>query len=195
MPDNQNKSVEELNQEIVDIKIRLKRVEEFILDNFDFSDPHDYIHDEDYVFEDNEFQDAVRLVLQFNTASASFLQRKMSIGYARAARLLDALSEKGIVGPADGAKPRDVIFSNAEKYLNEPTLNDILIPTHATQNEDQYNEAVKFVTQHNLASASFLQRKMSIGYARAARLLDQMEEKGLVGPAKGAKPREILLKK
>lgn len=66
---------------------------------------------------DGQLEDAVRLVCQFNTASASFLQRKMSIGYARAARMLDQLEEMGIVGPAEGAKPRDVLIRNAEEYL------------------------------------------------------------------------------
>lgn len=66
---------------------------------------------------DGQLEEAVRLVCQFNTASASFLQRKMSIGYARAARMLDQLEEMGIVGPAEGAKPRDVLVRNAEEFL------------------------------------------------------------------------------
>ena len=67
---------------------------------------------------DAETEEAIRLVCQFNTASASFLQRKMSIGYAKAARLLDQLEEMGIVGPAEGAKPRDVLIRNAQEYLS-----------------------------------------------------------------------------
>lgn len=66
---------------------------------------------------DGQLEEAVRLVCQFNTASASFLQRKMSIGYARAARMLDQLEEMGIVGPAEGAKPREVLARNAEEFL------------------------------------------------------------------------------
>lgn len=66
---------------------------------------------------DSQLEDAIRLVCQFNTASASFLQRKMSIGYSRAARMLDQLEEMGIVGPAEGAKPRDVLVRNAEEYF------------------------------------------------------------------------------
>jgi DNA segregation ATPase FtsK/SpoIIIE, S-DNA-T family len=65
-----------------------------------------------------ELEDAIRFVCQFNTASASFLQRKMSIGYAKAARILDQLEEMGIVGPGEGAKPRDVLVRNAEEYLS-----------------------------------------------------------------------------
>ena len=66
---------------------------------------------------DGEIEEAIRLVCQFNTASASFLQRKMSIGYAKAARILDQLEEMGIVSPAEGAKPRDVLVRNAEEFL------------------------------------------------------------------------------
>ena len=64
-----------------------------------------------------EVEEAIRIVCQFNTASASFLQRKMSIGYAKAARILDQLEEMGIIGPGDGSKPRDVLVRNAEEYL------------------------------------------------------------------------------
>ena len=67
---------------------------------------------------DGQIEEAIRLVCQFNTASASFLQRKMSVGYARAARILDQLEEMGIIGPADGSKPRDVLVRNAQEYLS-----------------------------------------------------------------------------
>jgi S-DNA-T family DNA segregation ATPase FtsK/SpoIIIE len=67
---------------------------------------------------DPMFEEVVRLVCQFDTASASFLQRKMQIGYSRAARILDQLQEAGIVGPAEGSKPRDVLVRNAEEFLS-----------------------------------------------------------------------------
>ena len=57
---------------------------------------------------DELFFDAVRVVQASGKASASLLQRQLKVGYARAARLLDIMEEKGIVGPADGAKPRKV---------------------------------------------------------------------------------------
>lgn len=55
-----------------------------------------------------------------------------------------------------------------------------------------FDEAKKFILQAGKASASLLQRRLKVGYARAARLLDELEEAGIVGPADGAKPREIL---
>ncbi len=57
--------------------------------------------------------------------------------------------------------------------------------------DKKFNEAVETVLQTNKASASFLQRRLEIGYARAARILDQMEAKGIIGPSRGAKAREI----
>lgn len=66
---------------------------------------------------DAQFEEAVRVVQQHDKASASLLQRRLSIGYARAARLLDQLEAAGIVGPGDGSKPRDVMQQNANDYL------------------------------------------------------------------------------
>ncbi len=57
------------------------------------------------------------------------------------------------------------------------------------------NEAIEIVVDAGMASTSLLQRKLSLGYARAARIVDQMEEKGIVGPHKGSKPREVLISK
>lgn len=63
------------------------------------------------------FEEAVRIVCQYDRASASLLQRRLSIGYARAARVIDQLEEEGIIGPGEGSKPRDVLVKNAEEYL------------------------------------------------------------------------------
>jgi S-DNA-T family DNA segregation ATPase FtsK/SpoIIIE len=55
----------------------------------------------------------------------------------------------------------------------------------------KYEEAVNLVIETGKASASFLQRHLEMGYARAARLLDQMEKRGVIGPSKGAKARDV----
>ena len=60
--------------------------------------------------EDSLYEEAKREVILAKKASASFLQRRLRVGYARAARLLDILEEKGVVGPGEGAKPREVYF-------------------------------------------------------------------------------------
>jgi len=66
---------------------------------------------------DELFNEAVRVVVQYNRASASLMQRRLSIGYARAARILDQLERAGVVGPGEGAKPRDILISNAEAFI------------------------------------------------------------------------------
>jgi S-DNA-T family DNA segregation ATPase FtsK/SpoIIIE len=58
--------------------------------------------------------------------------------------------------------------------------------------DELYEEAKEVISQAGKASASLLQRRLRIGYARAARLLDMLEERGIIGPADGAKPREVL---
>lgn len=59
--------------------------------------------------------------------------------------------------------------------------------------DDKYDEAVRVVIEHRSASASLLQRRLGVGYNRAANLIDEMEAKGVVGPAQGSKPRKVLL--
>lgn len=70
-------------------------------------------------FEDDLFEDAVLLVVKDNQGSISYLQRKLRIGYSRAARMIDQMEEMGIVGPNEGSKPRSVLVS-----LNE--LDEVL---------------------------------------------------------------------
>ena len=67
---------------------------------------------------DNLFEEAVRVVCQYDRASASLLQRRLSIGYARAARILDQLEAEGVVGTGEGSKPRDVLVRSPEEYLS-----------------------------------------------------------------------------
>lgn len=57
-----------------------------------------------------------------------------------------------------------------------------------------YNEIVEFVIETGKASASLLQRRFKVGYNRAARIIDLLEERGIIGPANGSKPREVLVK-
>jgi S-DNA-T family DNA segregation ATPase FtsK/SpoIIIE len=64
----------------------------------------------------------------------------------------------------------------------------------AGSDDDLYDEAARLVVAERQASASFLQRRMRIGFSRAARLIDIMERDGLLGPPQGSKPREVLVK-
>jgi DNA segregation ATPase FtsK/SpoIIIE, S-DNA-T family len=66
---------------------------------------------------DEHFKDAVEVVCQYDRASASLLQRRLSVGYARAARILDQLESAGVVSPQDGSKPREVLIKDPGDVL------------------------------------------------------------------------------
>jgi len=66
------------------------------------------------------------------------------------------------------------------------------VTVNGGENDPLFNQALELVMQQDKASASLLQRRLSIGYARAARILDQMEAAGYVGPAEGSKPRDVI---
>jgi len=76
----------------------------------DFSDPDEG---------DELFEEAKELIIQAGKASTSYLQRRLKIGYARAARIMDLLEEAGVVGPADGAKPREILVTEKEVSSEE----------------------------------------------------------------------------
>ena len=61
--------------------------------------------------------------------------------------------------------------------------------------DEKYDEAVEFVCESGQASISMVQRRLRVGYNRAARMIEMMEREGIVGPADGAKPREVLVRK
>jgi len=71
-----------------------------------------------------------------------------------------------------------------------------LFDEYADKDDDElYDEAVRVVAEAKKASASLLQRRLKVGYARAARLLDIMEANGVIGPGEGAKPREVFMER
>ena len=96
---------------------------------------------------------------------------------------------------------------NFIKKHNEPSVSDIAISGNVSESpnpifsasleneevdDDLFEEAKQTVEEAGKASTSYLQRKLRIGYARAARLMDVLEEKGVIGPQDGARPRDVL---
>jgi S-DNA-T family DNA segregation ATPase FtsK/SpoIIIE len=69
---------------------------------------------------DELFEQTVRMICQHDRASASLIQRRLQVGFNRAARLLEQLEEAGVVSPPDGSKPRDVLVRDADVFLNGP---------------------------------------------------------------------------
>ena len=71
-------------------------------------------NEEDPLTDDELYEEAKNIVIEYQKASSSFLQRIFRIGYARATRLIDQLEENGVVGPMDGSKPREVLIQEEE---------------------------------------------------------------------------------
>jgi len=83
---------------------------------------------------------------------------------------------------------------NMEAAAKPDTLIFESMKESGADQDDLYDEARETVIRAGKASTSYLQRKLGIGYARAAKLIDILEEDGIVGPAEGSKPREVLQK-
>jgi len=97
--------------------------------------------------EDPLYETAKQVVVEAGRASASLLQRRLQVGYARAARLIDMLEDRGIIGPADGAKPREIY--NIENKTNNNGLldnqnNDENIQEEGEENKENYKEYNEF---------------------------------------------------
>lgn len=111
MTDDTNlpKTTEQLETEIIGLKVRIARIENYLRD---LPNTDDYI---DSLTEDELFEEAKKVVMEYDRVSASLLQRILSIGYARAARLIDQLEAKGVIAPSDGSsKPREVLLKKDE---------------------------------------------------------------------------------
>ncbi len=88
----------------------------------------------------------------------------------------DEVTNQSIEGMAKGG----VLTAGTQQSVSDEKLDSL------------YEDAVNLVIETGKASASFLQRRLEVGYARAARILDQMESRGIIGPARGAKAREVF---
>ena len=104
--------MEDLDEEIGDT---LNETKEHSSLNLDFDEDND---------DDELYEDARETVIKAGKASSSYLQRKLKVGYARAARLLDMLEERGVVGPAHGAKPREVFIKENRQEDEELQENE-----------------------------------------------------------------------
>jgi DNA segregation ATPase FtsK/SpoIIIE-like protein len=136
--------------------------------------------------DDDLYEDAKAAVIKAGKASTSFIQRALRVGYSRAARLMDLLEENSVIGPQEGSKPRMVAGQQDKANKYDPLNDDVMLKA-------RYEEAKKAVIEAGKASTSYLQRKLRIGYSAAAQMMDLLEERGVIGPADGSKPREILV--
>ncbi|MBI4130736.1 DUF87 domain-containing protein [Candidatus Roizmanbacteria bacterium] len=110
------------------------------------------------------------------------------------------VSEKEVKNLVDFLKKKVKAKGIPIEYTEEVTQQKVTITRstglmETTEGQDPlYEEARLVVMQYDRASASLLQRRLKVGYARAARILDQLEAAGIVSPAEGSKPREVLMR-
>ncbi len=115
---------------------------------------------------------------------------------AKPARIQGAfVSEKEVKGLVDFLKNENPPVQYTEEVLAEPLIAARKgMASIGTDGKDAlFDESIRIICQHDKASASLLQRRLSIGYSRAARILDQLEEVGAVGRQEGSKPRDVLI--
>ena len=110
--DDTQKTIEELKTEIASLKIRMRRVEGFIEV---MPAPDDYLAIGESKAEEALLEEAKEIVSEYDRASASLLQRKLSIGYARATKLMDLLENEGVIGPRKNNEPQEVLIKALKK--------------------------------------------------------------------------------
>ena len=76
--------------------------------------------------DDDLYEEARTIIIEAGKASTSYIQRKLKVGYARAARLMDMLEERGVIGAADGAKPRDVLVQGIKNPVSDQVAEDMV---------------------------------------------------------------------
>ena len=90
----------------------------------------------------------------------------------------------------------DYIKQETKADYNQEAIETVEENSQVKEVDDEdelIDEATKIIIDENTASVSLLQRKLRIGYARAGRIIDQLEAKGIVGPYEGSKPRKVLV--
>lgn len=100
--------------------------------------------------DDEIYEEAKAVVVQAGKASASLLQRRLRVGYARAARLLDIMEEQGVIGPAEGAKPRDVLVGIESLQSSSQGGQPFLNTRQNYQQNQQYTQPPQPKSSHDL---------------------------------------------
>lgn len=235
-------------------------------DDYAFDNEHNNKSEINGPLNDIQFLSAVDVALSQGQISTALLQRKLSIGFGKAARFIDLMEGMGIISPKNGAKPRNVLITRDEwvdrftrmaideddneasdigadedsKLLEDFDINDLFngedhsskssktlgesakriiqimdasdenstkkSPSYETVasmikivaigtdvDVDKFMEAINHAVYTGTVSTAMLQRKMGIGFGKAAKFIDLMEEMGIASKKSGINPREVLM--
>lgn len=158
-------------KQLEDIEKRLKDLEAYVY-NFD-----------DYLPARSFLEKAIGYLEKKDTITDEELQKRFRIPLLRAQKLIELLIDYGLLSKEVDGIIR-VVPDAAHQHVPPISI--------TTGPDPLFDEALKTISTFEHASASVLQRRMKIGYARAARLLDELEEAGIVSPAEGSTPRKVL---
>ncbi len=175
-----------LHDDMVVVVDRLSKLEAVIIELTQHSNQPSAI-------DEHQLYTAARaLVVETQKASTSMLQRVLRIGYSHAASLINSLETNGIIGPPNSSNPREV-FLDREKLdeIEDEEEEKENSPVLTGDHDDLYEEAKALVLEAGKSSTSYIQRRLRIGYTRAAFIQDLLEKNGVVGPANGAEPRSV----
>ena len=104
------------------------------------------------------------------------------------------ISDKDVAAVVDFIKQQQTAEYDGSMEVSDEELKEDSDEDRADEVDELYNDAVAFVQDQQKASTSLLQRRFRIGYNRAARMIDDMEARGIVGPADGSRPRQVFSK-
>jgi DnaJ-domain-containing protein 1 len=142
------------------------------------------------------FKRALWICVQKKRASTAVLQKEFDIGYEDAIAILDRMTEQGLIGKANGSRPRPILnlaFETIALWDAQKKIEEVMGMDGAVGECDElFEDALRICVEMKRASTSVLQRRLRIGYGRAAALLDAMEREGFIGQADGARPRPVL---
>ena len=166
-----NDKVDDLTKKVSELEKRIKDLESDVYNLDSYIPAHTLINK------------AVHFIEDLKNVGPEDFRDKFKINNYRAESLVKILVEYGYLSKEKDEKGRRTVIPNEPE--GEPLTGE---------NDSLLERAIKIIQEYDHASASLIQRRLAIGYARAARLLDQMEIQGIVGPAEGSAPRKVLKK-
>ena len=129
---------------------------------------------------DPMYLQAKQLVVRQQKATIVMLQRELQISNLRAGRIIDQLEKDNVIGAARGSQPRVVYVRNMDWLNSNPTIEQVI-------------QATKLVIQSQFASTTLIQRKLQMGYSMSAKIIDRLEEAGIIGSYQSNSARNVLV--